>query len=255
MFTDSHAHLTSDQLFPDLEEILERAAKQKLDLIVNICTDSSTLERGLAVKTDKLEILQSAACTPHDVESIGESFLPLVEKAAQEGLLAAIGETGLDYYYEHSERDLQKSFFIKHIELAKRFDLPLVIHCREAFADFFKIIDEYYPHRSGVLHCFTGSLEEAKEVLARGWFLSLSGIVSFKKSDSLREVAKLVPLEQILLETDSPYLAPQSKRGKRCEPAFIEETYACIAQAKDIPITKLAEAVKKNCQRLFMKQK
>lgn len=255
-FTDSHAHLTSDAIYPQLEAVLDRAKEAGVERIVNICTDPLTLERGLIVSKSHTWVYNVAATTPHDVEKEGEAVFPLIEKHAKLGHLAAIGETGLDYYYQHSPRDLQKYYLKRYLQLALECNLPVVIHCREAFADLFSILDSDYivdgKHARGILHCFTGTLEEASEVIARGWFLSLSGIVTYKKSDALRSVAKMVPLSQLLIETDSPYLAPQSHRGKTNEPAFVVETAKFIAEIKGISVEELGEATSENASRAFV---
>jgi TatD DNase family protein len=200
-------------------------------------------------------LFNAASTTPHDVEKEGESVFPIMVEHAKAGKLIAVGETGLDYHYEHSRRDLQQEFLKRYLKLALDCSLPVIIHCREAFEDFFKILDEHYRvdgrYAPGVLHCFTGTLPEAKEVINRGWFLSLSGIVTFKKSTELREVAKMVPLEQLLIETDSPYLAPQSKRGQQNEPSFVPEVAAVIAFVKGISVEEVAEATAYNAKKLF----
>lgn len=254
-YIDSHAHLTSDAVFSDIDLLLTRAKEAGLCNIINICTDKSTLERGIALHKKVPWVYNTASTTPHDVDKEGEEVFPLVEASAKAGDLVAIGETGLDYYYEHSQKATQKKFLIKYLHLALECQLPVVIHCREAFADFFEILDvEYRPsgqHAPGVLHCFTGTMEEAKKVLERGWYLSLSGIATFKKSIELHEVAKMVPLDQLLIETDTPYLAPQSHRGKRNEPAYLIETANHIANLKGIPLAKVAAATKANAQTLF----
>jgi TatD DNase family protein len=252
---DTHAHLTSEQIFPEIQEILTRAKKQKVDKIVNICTDQPSLEKGLALAEKETWIFNTAATTPHDVEQEGESFFPFVEAAAKEKKLVAIGETGLDYYYEHSNRLLQKEFLVRYFHLASRYHLPLVIHCREAFFDLFELADQEYKHQPAVLHCFTGSIEEAKQVADRGWYLSCSGIITFKKSDALREAVKIVPLDQLLIETDTPYLAPQSKRGKMNEPSFIEETAAMLAQIKGVSVERVAETTSANAHKFFSLKK
>lgn len=254
-YIDSHAHLTSDAVFQDIDLLLNHAQEAGLSKIINICTDPVTLERGLALHKRAPWIFNSAATTPHDVDKEGEEVFPVIEACARAGNLVAIGETGLDYYYEHSQKATQKKFLIKYLHLALEFQLPVVIHCREAFADFFEILDSEYVqegrHGPGVLHCFTGSLDEAAKVLDRGWYLSLSGIVTFKKSTELHEIAKLVPLDQLLIETDTPYLAPQSHRGKRNEPAFIVDTAAHIAALKGISLAEVADATRANAEKLF----
>lgn len=240
-FFDSHAHLTSEDVLPHVEEIIARA--KNVTRILNICTDKKSLEEGILLAKKHPHIFNAGATTPHDVEKEGELFFPIFEKAAKEKQLVAIGETGLDYHYEHSPIELQKKYLSKYLALAAVTKLPVIFHCREAFDDLFAITDDEYPKNGkAILHCFTGSIREAEEVLKRGWYLSLSGIVTFKNSVALREVAKMVPLNQLLIETDTPYLAPQSKRGKQNEPAFIEETARCIAEVKNISIEDVAKA-------------
>jgi TatD DNase family protein len=255
LFTDSHAHLSSAEVLPTIEGVLERAQKAHVGTIVNICTDKETLEHGLLLAEKYPWIHNSAATTPHDVDKEGESFFPLVVEQAKKGKLKAIGETGLDYYYTHSVRETQQRYLRKYLQLALEVNLPVVIHCREAFKDFFKILDEEYivngRHAPGVLHCFTGTVEEAKEVIKRGWYLSLSGIVTFKKSDILREVAKIVPLDQLLIETDTPYLAPQSHRGKKNEPSYLPEIAATIASVKAISVEEVAKQTTMNVSKLL----
>lgn len=252
MFIDSHAHLSSAEMLVDIDEVVQRAKAASIVKVVNICTDKETLEQGLKLQNKYPNfIVNTGATTPHDVEKEGEKFFSLFEQVARNNKLVAIGETGLDYFYEHSNRDLQKEFLVRYMELAKELDLALVIHCREAFQDLFSIADEFYPSCKAILHCFTGTIDEAKQVVDRGWMLSLSGIVTFKKSHDLREVAKIVPVDQLLIETDAPYLAPQTKRGKRNEPAFVVETAKVIADQKQIHVEELAEHTTKNAAKIF----
>ena len=249
MYFDSHAHLTSPEILPQVKEVLARAQEHKISHILNICTDKQTLEDGLAIPN----LLNAGATTPHDVEKEGDLFFPLFEKAAREKKLIAVGETGLDYHYKHSPIPLQKQFLIRYLLLAASCKLPVIFHCRDAFSDLFSIADSEYPKTNpAILHCFTGTIQEAEEVLKRGWFLSLSGIVTFKKSEQLREVAKMVPLSQLLIETDSPFLAPQSKRGKQNEPSFLPEIALCIAKVKNISLEEVAKATFENGKTLFL---
>lgn len=250
-FIDSHAHLTSSVIVEQVEDTLNRAKAAGIVSIVNICTNIVSLEKGLELSKNHPWIYNTAATTPHDVIKDGEGHFSQIADHAKKGHLVAIGETGLDYYYEHSPREIQKQFLKRYLKLALECRLPVVIHCREAFGDLFEILESDYQDAPGVLHCFTGILEEAKKVIDRGWYLSLSGIVTFKKSIELQEVAKIVPLPQLLIETDAPYLAPQSHRGKPNEPAYLPETAAFIAALRGIPIEELAEATSKNARHLF----
>lgn len=251
MFIDTHAHLTSLDIQEQREEMLARARLHQVLKIVNICTDEKTLLDGLEVAKKESGVYTTAATTPHDVEKEGERFFPLVEKCALEKKLIAIGETGLDYYYERSPRLFQKKFLIDYFALARKAHLPLIFHCRDAFADLFALSDAHYAHHRALLHCFTGTLEEAKGVLDRGWLLSISGIVTYKKSEELRSIVKYVPLDRLVLETDTPYLAPQSRRGKVNEPSFLIETAELVASLKAIKLEALGAATSHNAEQFF----
>ncbi len=251
MFVDSHAHLSSEELSPLIEGIRQRATDVQIEAIINICTDLKTLERGIELKGGTPGIFLSAATTPHDVEKEGESFFPMVEKAIENKHLVAIGETGLDYYYAYSPKELQKKYLFKYFELAKKTHLPLIFHCREAFTDLFLFAEAEYKQGPALVHCFTGTIDEAKKALDLGWFISFSGIITFKKSDLLREVVKYVPLDRMLIETDAPYLAPQSKRGSINEPSFIIETAKAVALIKQTSLEEVAFATKNNAHAFF----
>jgi len=252
-FFDSHAHLSSEELFPQMDGVMIRARLAKVTQIVNICTDPKTLRDGLLLEKRFPEIKNAGATTPHDVEKEGDEAFPIFAEAARTRKLAAIGETGLDYYYKELKPEIQKKFLIQYLHLALECHLPVIFHCREAFRDLFAITDtEYKKNGPAILHCFTGTLDDAEQVLSRGWYLSMSGIVTFKRSEELRDVAKMIPLNQLLIETDAPYLAPQSKRGKQNEPAFLPETARCIAAVKGIRVEEVANASFKNAERIFL---
>jgi TatD DNase family protein len=251
-YFDSHAHISSPDVYPQVQSILTRARAAGVNQIMNICTDPSTLKTGLEIATKEKGIYNAGATTPHDVEKEGEEAFPIFEKAARQGNLIAIGETGLDYHYQHSNRKVQQEFLVRYLHLAAELKLPVIFHCREAFEDLFKIVDLEYPKGSpAILHCFTGSIQEAEEVWKRGWMLSISGIATFKKSEALRLVAKETPLSQLLIETDTPYLAPQSMRGKMNEPSYIVETARCIANEKKITLEELAKQTMINAKKVF----
>ena len=249
-FIDSHAHLTAPEVFASIDQILDRARLAHVSSILNICTDPETLRQGILLSSRHSHIQNAGATTPHDVAIEGDSSFPIFEAAAREGKLRAIGETGLDYHYEHSPKELQQRFLKRYLHLAISTRLPVIFHCREAFRDLFTIVDAEYKG-SAILHCFTGSVQEAEEVLKRGWYLSLSGIVTFKKSESLRKIAKMVPLSQLLIETDTPYLAPESHRGQPNEPSFLPETAQCIASAKGVSLEEVSSATAENAKQLF----
>lgn len=255
-YIDSHAHLTCDlKTYEQVKNLIERAFACNVKQIITICTTLESLERALLLKKEYPSISLAASITPHDVETLGELSFSKIEGAAKNGLLVAVGETGLDYHYTHSKREIQKKFLKRYLHLALECNLPVVIHCRDAFNDFFEILDSEYlvegKYGHGVLHCFTGNAKEAEEVLKRGFYLSLSGIVTFKKSIELQQIAKMVPLNQLLIETDTPYLAPQSKRGKLNEPAFLPEIAEFIANLKGISVETVLEATSNNAKALF----
>ncbi len=246
---DSHAHVAA--LKGDLVALMERAKEAGVAAIVNIATTKEELEFGLSLNFEAPQIFLAAATTPHDVSTKGESDFEPIRRCAMAGKLHAIGETGLDYHYEHSPVKQQQDFLRRYLHLAMESSLPVIFHCRDAFADLFRITDEEKYTGKAVLHCFTGTLEEAKEVVARGWMLSLSGIVTFKKSTALREVAREVSLENLLIETDAPYLAPERHRGKQNEPAFLIETAKCIAEERNISLEEFASKTVSNAEKFF----
>jgi TatD DNase family protein len=249
MFVDSHAHLTGHTVLDHVEEMLERAAQHQVKAVVNICTDQASLDKGIALARRHRWIFNTAAATPHDVEKIGDTFFPLVAQRAREGGLVAIGETGLDYHYEHASKEMQQKHLERYLELANETKLPLVFHCREAFQDLLKMTKGM--GIAAVLHCFTGTLQEAEACLERGWMVSLSGIVTFKNSVVLREVAKKIPLDRLLIETDTPYLAPLSRRGKMNEPGYIVETAEVIARERGLSTAEVGAATARNAAQFF----
>ena len=252
MWIDTHAHLSS---FEDekCQGAIENAKKHDVWPIINICTDKNTLEKGLKLSQNDVGIYHAAAITPHDVKEPQD--FALFEKAARDNKLVAIGETGLDYYYENSDRTLQKEWMIKHFVLALEVDLPLLIHCRDAFFDFFDLLDKHYLSSSqskpGILHCFTGSLEDANKAIDRGFYISFSGIVTFKNAKDLQKHAKQIPLEHCVVETDAPFLAPQSKRGQVNEPAFVVEVGKAIANLKGVDIKEVEKITTQNAETIF----
>jgi len=251
MFIDTHAHLTAPEMLTDLEAIIERARAGGIEKIINVCTDEKSLRLGLDLARKVPWIYTAAAATPHDVSRIGTAFFASVEQEASRGTLIAIGETGLDYHYEHSERSDQQKHLLRYFDLAKRRALPLIFHCREAFGDLFSLADAHLGPWPAVLHCFTGSLKEAMQGVERGWYLSFSGILTFNKAEALREVAAHVPEDRLLLETDAPYLSPQKWRGARNEPAYLLDTACMLAEIKKKSLKELEQITRQNARSLF----
>lgn len=255
-YFDTHAHIASEALYAQAEELIKEALAHHVSAIVNIATDSESLARGFVLQEQHPGLIyNTAAVTPHDSGSFSEETFSFFSKSARNGKLVAVGETGLDYHYMHASKETQKEIFLKHLKLALESNLPIVIHCRDAFPDLFALLDsEYLPQKAscpGIMHCFTGTLEEAKAACDRGFFISFSGIVTFKKSVALKEVAQWVPLNNILIETDSPYLAPEPYRGKTNQPAYIAKTAEMIAELKGITVQKVAEITWENSMKVF----
>ncbi len=248
---DSHAHITSDELYPDVDAIIKRAFDAGVTKIININTDLLTLERALELqKRYPNQIFNTVATTPHDVEKEGEENFTYFEKVIRSGQVVAVGEVGLDYHYEHSNRSVQKEFLNRYFDLALSVNLPVVIHCRgdDAFLDLFT-----FPQNiRAVLHCFTGNLAQAQACLERGWYISVSGIATFKKSEALRSVFKEIPLNRLFIETDSPYLAPQTKRGQINEPANVGEVVETIATIKETSIEEVCRETTNNAKSFFI---
>lgn len=249
MFFDSHAHLTDESMFEDVNSYLQRAHQAGVHKIANICTDKITLERGIELAARYDWVINAGATTPHDVEAAGERDFSAFAKAAKEGKLAAIGETGLDYHYEHSCKKVQKLFLERYLTLAEESGLPVIFHCRDAFEDLFAIT--HGMKSKAVLHCFTGNEQQALKGVERGWMVSISGIVTFKRSVELRQTLKKIPLENLFIETDAPYLAPQPMRGKKNEPAFIVETAKVVAQEKGVSLEEVAKVTAANAEAFF----
>lgn len=240
-------------MYFDIDSILTRATHASVTSIINICSNSMAHSRGLALKKRYPWIYNTGGTHPHDTQQMGEEEYAYFEKVAVAKELIAIGEIGLDYYHAHSPKDTQIEYMKKYITLAIQENLPVVFHCREAFSDLFAVCDAHFPNSRGrvILHCFTGSWEEAMGVLDRGWYLSISGIITFKKSEWLRTIISKVPLSSLLLETDCPYLSPGKYRGKRNEPAWIIETAKVCAELKQCSLEELATATFNNTKKIF----
>ena len=245
-------------MYSDISDVIINAKKSLVTHILNICTDKVTFERGLKLSKEHKNIFLAAATTPHDVVEGADEMFEIFAAAARNGDLDAVGETGLDYFYEKSPKDIQKKYFARYIDLCLETKLPLIIHCRDAFADLLQILDDNYLSKGGdgakvVIHCFTGTVEEARQCLQRNFRISLSGIVTFKKSTELQEAAKIIPLSNLLIETDSPYLAPHPFRGKRNEPAMVVHTAEFIANLKQVQVSDIASSTFENGIQLLAK--
>ncbi|MBX3495687.1 MAG: TatD family hydrolase [Parvibaculum sp.] len=257
MLIDSHCHLDFPDFGPDfgpeVEEVVTRAHAAGVGLMVTISTKVSEFDRVRAVAERFPHVFCTVGIHPHEAANEPETDTATLVEMAKHPKVVGIGETGLDYYYEHSPRDAQQRNFRAHIAAARETGLPLVVHTRDADDDTGRILDEETGKGAfpGLLHCFSSGPQLAEKALELGLYISLSGILTFKTADELRATAAKVPLDRLLVETDAPYLSPVPKRGKRNEPAFVVHTAAKLAEVKGVSAAQLAEATTGNFLRLF----
>ena len=250
---DSHCHLDFPDFGPEVEDVVARAHAAGVGLMVTISTKVSEFERVRAVAERFPHVFCTVGIHPHEAASEPETDTATLIEMARHPKVVGIGETGLDYYYEHSPRAAQQRSFRAHIAAARETGLPLVVHTRDADDDMAEILVEETGKRAfpGLLHCFSSGPQLAEKAIELGLYISLSGILTFKTADELRATAAKVPMERLLVETDAPYLAPVPKRGKRNEPAFVVHTAAKLAEVKGVTAAELAEATTANFLRLF----
>lgn len=254
MLIDSHCHLN----FPDFKDDLKPSLDRAWDLGVRgFLTVNTKLEeaKDLQVITESYKnVWCSVGVHPHEAEKYDhDALIEEIKKLSDHPKVIALGETGLDYYYDNSPRDLQKRSFAIHLEAAQVLDLPVIVHTRDADDDTIQTIDDFGKDVRGVFHCFSGTLDLCEKALDRGYYISLSGIVTFKKADALRDVAKYVPADRLLVETDAPYLAPMPHRGKRNEPAFVVHTAELISEIRGVNYAKFCDMTTENFFALFTK--
>ena len=256
MLVDSHCHLDFPDFAPDLDGTVERARAAGVGLMLTISTKLSQFPSVLAVAERYPDVWCSVGVHPHEAATEGQDATTdhLLE-LARHPKVVGFGETGLDFYYEHSPREAQETAFRAHIAAARQAGLPLIVHTRDADVEMGNILAEEMALGTfgGLLHCFSSSRQLADKAVELGFHISLSGIVTFKKSDELRAIAASVPMDRLLVETDAPYLAPVPMRGKRNEPAFVAHTAAKLAETKGVTPETLATATTENFLRLFSK--
>jgi TatD DNase family protein len=250
---DSHCHLDDSRFDNDRELVIERAAEAGVEIILTVGTGEGPpdLEAGLRVASTHKRIFATVGVHPHDARKAdGDTWSRLRRLAAHPKVLA-IGEIGLDYYYDNSPRELQRSAFEEQLRIAKETGKPVVIHTRDAWEETVSILHESWSG-GGIMHCFSGGPSEAKQTLDMGFYLGFGGVITFPKADKVCEAAKFAPLDRLLVETDAPYLAPVPHRGERNEPVFILDTARRLAELKGIPIEELAGATTSNFRRLCL---
>lgn len=252
---DSHCHLNYEGLVERQEQVLTHARSIGVSGFLNISTRQREWNQIIAVAEREPDVWASVGVHPHEADSHADLGSAALVQAADHPRVVAIGECGLDYYYDKSDRQAQRERFEAHIEAARETGLPLVVHTREAEADTAEILSEAVKQGgvTGVLHCFTGSADLARKGLDLGFYVSLSGIVTFKNAQDLQSTAKWLPADQMLVETDSPFLAPVPHRGQKCEPAFVADTARFVAALRGEEAEALADTTTENFFRLFSK--
>ncbi|KYD18801.1 MAG: TatD family deoxyribonuclease [Caldibacillus debilis] len=252
MLFDIHTHLNAEQFEEDLDEVIERAREAGVSSMVVVGFDRPTIRKTMELIERYDHLYGCIGWHPVDAVDMREEDLAWIEQLSRHPKIVAIGETGLDYHWDKSPKDVQKAVFREQIRLAKKLSLPIMIHNREATEDVIQILkEEHAEETGGIMHCFSGSPEIAKECIKMNFFISLGGPVTFKNGKQAKEVAKEVPLAYLLLETDCPYLAPHPFRGKRNEPAYVRYVAEEIARIKGLPLEEIAEITANNARKIF----
>lgn len=253
MLIDSHAHLDSKEFETDREDVIKRSEANRLNAIISCGTTLASSEENVTLAQQHSIVFAAVGIHPHESYQIEETTLPSLKRlATQHKKIVAIGETGLDYHYNFSLPEVQRKAFRLHVQLARELRLPLIIHCRNAEDDIKKILwEEKAQEAGGVIHSFTGDRAMARACTDMGFYLGVSGIATFKSAGALASMFAEVPLECLLLETDSPYLAPVPMRGKRNEPSFVAHTAAKLAELKGVSVDVIHAATTQNSEKLF----
>ena len=251
---DSHAHIQGSEYAGELEGVVARAKEAGVEKIIVVggAGELASNEAAVALARSFPELYATVGMHPHDAKDVGADELERLKALTVNPKVIAIGETGLDFYYSHSPHDTQRRVFSQFIAMARELDLPLVVHERDAHRDSADLLRSLGAAQiRGVIHCFTGDYDAARDYLDLGFYLSFTGIITFKNADSLREVVRKVPLERILVETDSPYLTPVPHRGKRNEPAYVRCVAQTIANVKTLDLEEVAHVTSRNVRELF----
>lgn len=252
MFIDTHVHLNADQFQDDLHEVIERAISAKVEKMIVVGFNRPTIEKAMELIEEYEFLYAVIGWHPVDAIDCTEAELKWIEELANHPKVVGIGETGLDYYWDKSPKDVQQELFRKQIHLAQRVKLPIIIHNRDATGDVVRILkEENAKSVGGIMHCFGGSVETAQECIHLNFMISLAGPVTFKNARLPKKVAKEIPLEHLLIETDAPYLAPHPHRGKRNEPSYVTLVAEEIARLKEISVEEVAKVTTSNAKKIF----
>ena len=251
---DSHAHIQGVEYAAEVDETIKRAREAGVEKIIVVggAGELSSNDAAVALSESHPGLYATVGMHPHDAKDVGEEELKKLETLTTRPKVIAVGETGLDFYYSHSPHDVQRHIFARFIRMARETGLPLVVHERDAHKDAAELLGREGAGKvRGVIHCFTGDYEAARKYLDMGFYLSFTGIITFKNAQSLREVVREVPLEKMFVETDSPYLTPVPHRGKRNEPAYVRFVAETVAQVKGLTLEEVARVTTSNVRALF----
>ncbi|MGN7942938.1 TatD family hydrolase [Metabacillus sp. 22489] len=252
MLFDTHAHLNATQFEEDVVEVIERAKSENVSHIVVVGFDRETITRAMELTEQYDMIYAAVGWHPVDAIDMTDEDLEWIKQLAAHPKVVAIGEMGLDYYWDKSPKEIQQEVFRKQIRLAKEVELPIIIHNREATEDVVKILQEENASEvGGIMHCFTGSLETAEQCMKMNFYLSFGGPVTFKNAKKPKEVVKEIPMDFLLIETDCPYLTPHPFRGKRNEPSYVKYVAEQIAELKGLTFEEVAKKTSDNAMKLF----
>ncbi|MDQ0485105.1 TatD family hydrolase [Guptibacillus hwajinpoensis] len=252
MLFDTHTHLNVEQFSEDQKEVIERAQAAGVSKMVVVGFDRETIIQAMALVEEYDFLYAAVGWHPVDAIDMTDEDLEWIEQLAEHPKVVAIGEMGLDYHWDKSPHDIQKDVFRRQIQLAKKVDLPIIIHNREATRDVIDVLkEENAKEVGGIMHCFAGTVEEANECLDMNFYISLGGPVTFKNAKLPKEVAKEIPIDRLLIETDCPFLAPHPNRGKRNEPSYVKLVAEQIADLKEMDYEELAERTTENAMNLF----
>ena len=252
MLIDSHAHIQLDSFDTDRTAVLERAQEAGVQTILVIGFDLETSRRAITLANKHDQIYATVGMHPHDAKDLDDQTVCIFRELAAQPKVVALGEMGLDYYRDLSPRPIQKEAFERQLDLAEELDLPIVIHNREAYHDILPILQSRRGRVRGVMHCFSGDVEIMRRSLALGFHIGIGGPVTYRKADALQEVARKVPPDALLVETDCPWLAPQFRRGRRNEPAYVRATAEKIAELRGISLEEIGEITTQNFETLFI---
>lgn len=246
---DSHAHITDEAFNDDFDEMIQRIKDNEIERVLIVCCDVNEVEKALSIQDPDIHFDVAVGIHPSDQKELTDEIYETFLKWAKDDRIIAIGEIGLDYHWDKDNKEAQQALFIRQIKLANELNKPIIVHSRDAIQDTYDILKKY--PCLGVMHCYSDSKEMAAEFLKLGMYISLAGPVTFTSAKEPKEVAKMLPLDRLLIETDCPYLAPVPKRGKRNEPSFVRHTGEYIAELKEVDVETLKKHLNENYKKLF----